>query len=210
MCGRYVLDVPEEDLEAFLEPVNRKKLDIPRGELRPGDKALILAPNHQKQPEGYLGRWGFAVDQKRVFLARSETAAQKTLFSDGMKQRRCLVPASLYFEWGKVSPGRKNKYGFGLKDHGLFWMAGIYRIHGAEAEFAVLTRDAIPAYYDLHPRMPVILSWQQGITWLHTQMQYDMIRQASDPECEKMALLETDAQLSFLNQGFGTGFPSSS
>jgi putative SOS response-associated peptidase YedK len=36
-----------------------------------------------------------------MFNARGETAAVKPLFADGMKQRRCLIPATCYFEWKK-------------------------------------------------------------------------------------------------------------
>jgi putative SOS response-associated peptidase YedK len=86
--------------------------------------------------------------------ARSETAATSKTFSAAMASRRCLVPASGYFEWKTLGKNRKEKYGFRLPGMSPMYMAGIY---SGDGRFAILTRDAAPGILEIHNRMPVIL-----------------------------------------------------
>ena len=71
------------------------------GEIFPSDIVPVLANNRQMNIEPFAMRWWYSFPNSRPIInARSETASQKALFKDGMLQRRCLIPASNYFEWG--------------------------------------------------------------------------------------------------------------
>ena len=112
MCGRYY--VPDEDsaaeLREIIEQINRRSNAGPvvkTGEVAPGDVAPVLANNRNLAIAPFAMRWGYKLDGKKlIFNARSETAGVKTLFQDGMRQRRCLVPAAHYFEWEKRGKDR--------------------------------------------------------------------------------------------------------
>ena len=111
-------------------------------------------------------KWGYSLpDGKLIINARSETAAEKSLFRDGMLNRRCLVPASNYFEWEKR--GReKVKYAIRPVGRPILYMAGVYRMEGGRPVFAILTREPAEPIAFIHDRMPVILPAEALAEWL--------------------------------------------
>ena len=132
------------------------------GEIFPGNVAPVL----DAEREARFMLWGFPspITGKRPLInARSETAAVKRTFSDAMASRRCLVPASGYYEWKTLSKKHKEKYEFTLPDRETMYMAGIYT---RANQFAILTRAASPSTGDIHDRMPVILPKTLGDVWL--------------------------------------------
>ena len=112
MCGRYY--IPDEDsaaeLQEIIEQINRRANAGPvvkTGEIAPSDVAPVLANNRNLAATPFAMRWGYRLGNgKLLFNARSETADAKALFRDGMRQRRCLVPAAHYFEWEKRGKDR--------------------------------------------------------------------------------------------------------
>ena len=112
-------------------------------------------------------KWGYQLpDGKLIFNARSETAAQKAMFADGMRQRRCLVPADSYYEWQKTGQGKK-KYEIAPTDVNGFFLAGIYRIEQGRPVFSILTKDPVESIAFIHNRMPVILPKDAMTDWLN-------------------------------------------
>ena len=63
-----------------------------------------------------------------TFNARSETVSEKPSFRNAYKHRRCLIPATGYYEWAKLQEyGKivgKQPYWIGLEDLSLFAFAG--------------------------------------------------------------------------------------
>lgn len=125
-------------------------------------------------------RWGlvppWAKDTKigaRCINARIESAAEKPAFRSAWKSRRCIVPASGYFEWKTVHvPGAakplKQPY-YVSRGDGLPWsFAGLWERWGPDnlLTFAILTMDASPAIQRLHDRQPVILDDSAAGAWL--------------------------------------------
>ena len=112
-------------------------------------------------------KWSYQLpDGKLIFNARSETAAQKAMFADGMRQRRCLVPADYYYEWQKTGQG-KQKYAIAPADVNGFFLAGIYRIEQGRPVFSILTKDPAESIAFIHNRMPVILPNEVMSDWLN-------------------------------------------
>ena len=177
MCGRYRFDDGRDDIElkGIIEALNRREdgVDIKtEGELRPTDVAPVLANSRRLEPVYFGMQWGYTLpDGRRIINARSETAAQKPLFRDGFRQRRCAVPAVNYYEWRHSGP--RTKYVIRPADGGLFFMAGIYRLEADRPVFAILTRAPSEDVAFIHDRMPVILPRASVSAWLDP---------ASDPQ----------------------------
>ncbi len=181
MCGRYFVaekNTPQE-MQAILDALNRRHTPVKTGEIFPSDNAAVIANTKRLTPAPFAMRWGYAMeDGRRVINARSETAAQKTLFADGMRSRRCLVPASGYYEWARRSR-EKTKYEIADALSPMFYMAGIYRLTKSGAEFSILTREPDPSVAFLHDRMPVILPRECLADWLNpAHSAEDVLRRA--------------------------------
>ena len=129
MCGRYY--IAEEDsaaeLQEIIEQLNRRGAEVKTGEIYPTDTVPVLANNKSMVITPFAMKWGYTLpDGKQIINARSETAADKPLFRDGMLQRRCLIPATNYFEWEKRGRDRI-KYTIRECDSPILYMAGVYR-----------------------------------------------------------------------------------
>jgi putative SOS response-associated peptidase YedK len=107
----------------------------------------------------------------KLLNARAETVAEKPSFRSAFKQRRCLIPASGYYEWEKRGTGRKQPHFIRPRDGGLFAFAGLWeRWHDPRGEVVetstILTTEANELMRPLHDRMPVILDPAVDALWL--------------------------------------------
>ena len=174
MCGRYWIDDGRDSVELgeIIAQVNRRPAAGPvktSGEIFPTDVVPVVASNRRMVPEAFAMAWGYALpDGKRVINARSETAEARPLFSDGMRQRRCAVPATRYFEWERAG-GKKTKYAIRPEKGGLFYFAGLYRIVAGRPEFVILTRQPADSIAFIHDRMPVILPPDAVADWTNPE-----------------------------------------
>ena len=108
---------------------------------------------------------------KRSINARSETIAEKPMFRNLLKSKRCLVPADGFFEWKKTEDG-KVPHRIMLKSEELFSFAGLWD-EWTDKEtgevlhtFCIITTDANELVRPIHDRMPVILSPEAEELWL--------------------------------------------
>ena len=181
MCGRYYIREEDSasDLQEIMDQLNRKGQIVKTGEIFPSDTVPVIANSKSMQPIPFAMPWGFTMpDGKLIINARSETAAEKPMFRDGMQQRRCLLPASHYFEWEKR---QREKIKYAIKSSGsdMLFMAGLYRIEGNIARFTILTRTPADNISFIHDRMPVILPKEAMNDWLNPKYAaVDVIRSA--------------------------------
>lgn len=173
MCGRFYIAEEDtaEDLLRIIDALNRRYKGITpvktQGEIRPTDIIPVMANSPSMSTGVYAMKWGYTMpDGKPMFNARSETAATKPLFSNGMRQRRCIIPATLYFEWQKAGT-QKIKHAIATAGSDMIYMAGIYRIEGNRAACSILTRPPADCISHIHNRMPVILPAEATHDWLN-------------------------------------------
>ena len=127
MCGRFELNTDFDKLPIVLKKDYPSGLDTKyetQNLIRPTDPVLVLK-NEGKMKSTFMS-WGFIspwtkdpFDKKspRPFNARSETVREKKLFSESWKYKRCLIPASGF--WEKKNLIRKENYE-------TFWLGGIW------------------------------------------------------------------------------------
>ena len=68
-------------------------------------------------------------------------------------ERRCLIPASGFYEWDT----QKNKYYFKRSDGKVLYLGGFYRNEDGENKFIILTKQSTPPVDKYHHRIPVIV-----------------------------------------------------
>ena len=189
MCGRFtqVLSWPElRDLMELEGPM----LDLaPRYNVAPGQQIAAV----RREPDGRrLGmlRWGlipgWAADPAighRLINARAETASSKPSFRGAFRSRRCLIPASGFYEWQRAGAVRR-PYLIGRGDGRLLAFAGLWErwtvrrgatLGGSLAAHepgdvietcTILTTSANETVAPVHHRMPVILPPEAFEPWL--------------------------------------------
>lgn len=167
MCGRYYIADDDPEIQSIIAALGYDER-IQTGEIFPTNIVPVLAEGGKPQ----LMQWGFARYNGggKVINARSETAAEKSMFSKAMRECRCLLPASHYFEWQRSGSAKKQKYAISLPEKETLYMAGLYR---EEKDlplpvFVILTREAAPSVTDIHDRMPVILPKSVQSLWLNS------------------------------------------
>jgi len=135
-----------------------------------------------------LLKWGlipsWSKDEKigyKLINARAETVAEKPSFRSAFKQRRCLIPASGFYEWQKQGTGRKQPFFISPRDGELFSFAGLWECwHDPKGEevqsCTILTTRANEVMQPIHERMPVILGPSAEEQWLDPRASVDALR----------------------------------
>ena len=155
----------------------------PDGEVLPNMQAPILVAGVEKL--GVLpARWGFPGSGGQLVInARSETAAEKPMFRDSLRTRRCALLTTGFYEWSH--DGRRQKYLLRKSGEPVTYLAGLYQIVDGEPRFVVLTRPPHTSMNDIHDRMPVILEQKQLRQWL--QGNYTELLHSPEPWLDREA-----------------------
>ena len=176
MCGRFTFDIPPELLAAIFGLREIPEL-TPSYNVAPTQHAAVV-----RQVSDHnclvLMQWGlvppWAKDPaigSQMINARSETVADKPSFRHAIKYRRCIVPASGFFDW-KHEGKAKTPYYFRMKGGHPLGLAGIWEEwkspDGSLLDtFSLLTTTANRLVAPIHERMPVILAPDDYPTWLN-------------------------------------------
>lgn len=184
MCGRYTLTASRSELgELFnAEPCPTLLERFERYNLAPQQEAPIVRVGRADRVVA-LARWGLVPSWVREpgelrsmpINARADRVADSPMFRGALHRRRCLVPASGFFEWqsrGARQP--KQPYYLRPRAGGIFAFAGLWeRWEGRDDEplqtFTILTVDADEVVKPIHDRMPVVLPKASWDTWLDPQ-----------------------------------------
>jgi putative SOS response-associated peptidase YedK len=181
VCGRYVLEQPDDISERF--GAKQVHLDLPAiYNLAPTLRLPVVVEGYDGERVVKLMRWGLIPRWQprprpgRVtpINARAESVAEKPMFRDSIRWRRCLVPVTGFYEWEQDQRSRQ-PYFVTLKDEPLFAFAGIYdeavQRGGARiSSFAVVTTRANDVLAPIDNRMPVILRREHEGRWLSRQI----------------------------------------
>ncbi|MCO6452217.1 MAG: SOS response-associated peptidase [Caldilineales bacterium] len=177
MCGRFSLTSSAEELATLFDLDAAPELP-PRYNIAPTQLVAAVRFNSDSgQREMTLFRWGLIpfwskdlAIGSRLINARSETVAEKPAFRAAFKSRRCLIPASGFYEWQKQNGG-KQPHLIGMEDGKPFAMAGMWEHwEGGDGSIiescTILTTTANKMIERVHNRMPVILDRQDFSDWL--------------------------------------------
>jgi putative SOS response-associated peptidase YedK len=102
---------------------------------------------------------------------KAETALTKVTWREATQARRCLIPATGFYEWISVD-GKKYPMLFSCSEP-LFSMAGVWQEFVREDRtvtcVSVVTTDANASVSKIHTRMPLILDKRDHGDWLGTR-----------------------------------------
>jgi len=163
MCGRFELKTTYDLLPKILKvdfPPGLKSKYEAQNLIQPSDPVLVIKNEGKMKTTfmswGFISPWAkdpFDKSKPRPFNARSETLEEKILFQKSWRYKRCLIPATGFFEKG---------FRIRKKNYAMFWLGGIwsrwFSNDGTELEsFCVLTTEPNQLVKPLHSRMPVVI-----------------------------------------------------
>ena len=184
MCGRYTLSAGHEALaRAFLAEfaAELKTAWRERYNITPGTGIVVVLEDRDRGGRraeilhwGLVPHWASDPDiGRKLTNARAETIAGKPAYRDAFRYRRCLIPATGFYEWDRSGPGTPQPWYFYPAEGPFMAMAGIWDhwLHPSGSEIlsvSIVTRPAIGAVAAIHHRMPVILPPSAWASWLDT------------------------------------------
>lgn len=186
MCGRFHLTAsPEQIIDTF--EVHRLLRYETSYNIPPGQKILTVVQLDDGSYKAVYLHWGliphWAKDRKishNLINARAETLADKPSFKTAYQQRRCLIPATGFYEWHKTEKG-KQAYCISREDQQLFAFAGLWEYwdHGTETIYSctIITTAVNELISPIHQRMPVIIGQQNHKQWLDKQTSLETTQQ---------------------------------
>ena len=200
MCGRFTQHYTWQEVHAFLNVFG--DLGMPRN----------LQPRYNIAPTTYIDvvttrvrnreivgremvpmRWGLVPswwkksrkDVPATFNARAETVAEKPMFRGAYRYRRCIVPASGFYEWTGQKSDRQPHLFTAADGSPILAFAGLWEHWLDPANFdevisaTIIVCGASPWMETYHDRMPVILDQKHFDGWLDGSLGLDALTGAS-------------------------------
>ena len=178
MCGRFALAAEPEEVRELFGYAEAEEFP-PRYNIAPTQPIAIVREMHHARHFG-LVRWGlvppFVEDPRKfalLFNARSEGIDERPAFRNAIRYRRCLVPASGFYEWRKPPSGKGARQPFWIRPHkgNLIAFAGLWETwsdrDGGEIDSGcIVTTEANGVLAAIHDRMPVVIASADFETWL--------------------------------------------
>ena len=178
MCGRFNQTASGDEVaEAF--SLDEAPELAPRYNIAPTQPVAVVGVQPKTGRRGLaMLTWGLvpraSLGGERGFInARAETAWEKPSFREAFARRRCLVPATGFYEWQKLDAKRRQPWLIRLASGRPFAFAGLWEPPAAglaSATCTILTTEPNDLARPIHDRMPVILDPGDYAQWLDPTM----------------------------------------
>jgi putative SOS response-associated peptidase YedK len=177
MCGRFTQSFTWAEIQAFYSLINEAAPNLkPSWNVAPTQDIGVIGARGERLGFTRM-RWGLVPPWSkdlsgaaRMINARSDTIAEKPAFREAFARRRCVIPASGFFEW-QGAGAAKTPWHITTASGEPLSFAGLWeRWKTPEGEWlhtaTIITTDANTALGHIHHRMPVILARADVEPWL--------------------------------------------
>jgi putative SOS response-associated peptidase YedK len=197
MCGRFDNLIAREAYQRLFGVERLPQSNFPpRYNVAPTDQIPIVRVDPRDGTrELTMVRWGlipFWMNEKPKIPhinARAESVHKAPMFREAFARRRCLIPATGFYEWEARADG-KQPWRYVRKDLEPFAFAGIWefaRIAGEEIlSAAIIVGDSNALVAGVHDRMPVIVMPDDYDIWLDPDASVQDVRQMLRPYDETL------------------------
>ena len=196
MCGRYADFLTDQDLaDAFAIAVAADDARLLPASYNVAPTQLVRVVRRVDDAQRLeTARWGLVPSWAKdpsigvtMINARVETITEKPSFRTAFSKRRCVVPASGYYEWQTTSQG-KTPYYIHPADDAPLALAGLLEAWRPSPDVpwliscAIVTRSARGDLAQLHDREPVMMRPDAWGAWLDpASSQHDLFAAAKAP-----------------------------
>jgi putative SOS response-associated peptidase YedK len=199
MCGRFTLRTTAEEAELFFDLTGvDARLLVPRYNISP-TQPIVVVRHGEINREMVPMRWGLwpswvkdPNDFPLLINARADGVATKNSFRNAFRRRRCLIPASGFYEWQTAGKGPKQPYWIAppsTQNARLIAFAGLWETwcgaDGSEVDTAtIITTDANARLAPIHHRMPALIEPGLFDAWLSQETPPDELMRMLEPPAD--------------------------
>lgn len=203
MCGRFVVARTINEIQTIFEvdEVIGQHPDISYNVCPTQDISIVVDRAFEKAEDGspvgelkrelHVARWGLVprwakspTEHAPLINGRIESILEKPSFKDSVVRRRCVIPASGYYEWHVAADGSKQPFYINAGTDGMFALAGLYEWWADPSKTAndpnrwllsatTLTKHTASELAHIHDRNPVLLSPETFEAWLDPHIEGD-------------------------------------
>ena len=172
MCGRFTITHPNEALAALFDAVLGNDLpDSPRFNICPTNPVAVVTSDGARRLRAM--RWGLVpawyktpTDGPLIINARSDGVAVKPAFREAVRERRCILPASGFYEWSAGPDKARLPWYIARSDGAPMAFAALWSRWGEIDTCAMVTVAGGANMAGIHDREPVILDKADWGLWL--------------------------------------------
>lgn len=177
MCGRYAVSADPAALAGEFGAFDRtEQLVGPDFNVTPTKTVPIVVERGGERSLRPV-RWGLVPTWAKdpdsgppMINARAETITSKPAYAESAARRRCLMPATGWYEW-RPEDRRRQPYLCSRGDGASLAMAAVFSAWFSPGEpplvtCAVVTTEAVGEFAEVHHRMPLVLPEHKWESWL--------------------------------------------
>ena len=153
MCNTYVIR-PKRGAKGLAHQVNEAAAKLVSDLVRKSDPGVVVRADGRVE----IMRWGFHREFNPAINNARSDKLESGMWREAFHERRCVIPMSLFYEWGPGNDGRKQAHEFHDPDDNSLWVAGIWEDHREFGPcYTMVTTAASPLMAPIHDRMPALL-----------------------------------------------------
>ena len=171
MCGRFsTAHMPDTIIKALdVVPIDFQLRD----QVYPTQQVHVVFRGEESNEITQM-TWGWerSFSKRPLINARGSEAWEKRTWAKALRERRCIIPASGFFEWNENQPkGSRDRYRISPAFDDGFAFGGLYEINSETGEMfmSILTTGPNKKMAKIHHRMPVILETDEFENWFTSE-----------------------------------------
>jgi putative SOS response-associated peptidase YedK len=153
MCNTYIVR-PKRGAQGLAQRVSEATASLASELVRKSDPGVVVRSGGRAE----IMRWGFHREFNPAINNARSDKLEGGMWRESFHGRRCVIPMSLFYEWGPGVGGRKQAHKFHDPDDGYLWAAGLWEEHPEFGlSYTMVTTAAPQLMAPIHDRMPALL-----------------------------------------------------
>ena len=169
MCNTYIVR-PKRGAKGLAQRVSEVTARLVSELVRKSDPGVVVRADGRAE----LMRWGFHREFNPAINNARTDKLEGGMWKEAFHERRCIIPMSVFYEWGPGTGGRKQAHEFRDPENDYLWAAGIWEEHpDLGLSYTMVTTAASPLMAPIHDRMPALLRPEEMLEFLAGNGRWD-------------------------------------
>lgn len=153
MCNTYIVR-PKRGAQGFAQRVSEATTRLASALVRKSDPGVVMRADGRVE----IMRWGFHREFNPAINNARSDKLEGGMWKEAFHERRCVIPMTLFYEWGSGVGGRKQAHEFHNPDDDFLWAAGLCEENKELGPcYSMVTTSSSPLMAPIHDRMPALL-----------------------------------------------------